>query len=101
MKLSANITQTLRENNYQAVAFDPRTGLPIDSLAGSLRLDDVAVVQSLLGYAIDRAGECAVILHPDWGKAVYPSILLSSATPQTLSLAVQNGVAPIQPIASL
>lgn len=71
----------LHQMGYAADLFDPRTGLPILSLAGSLRLDDVAVVQSCLGYpTCDRCG-CSVILHPTWGSAVYPSILVSSAPP--------------------
>lgn len=59
--------------------FDPKTGFPVLSGAGSLRLDDVAVVRSTLGYTIAPVGNCLTIVHPLWGSAVYPSILMSSA----------------------
>lgn len=74
------VVWTLQQARHLAAVFDPRTGCPVSSVAGELRLDDVAVVRSLLGYAIVR-GDCSVICHPQWGGAVYPSVLLSSASP--------------------
>ncbi len=79
----------LQQMGYAADLFDPRTGFPVLSLAGSLRLDDVAVVQSCLGYpTCDRWG-CLIILHPTWGSAVYPSILVSSAPPAAVERLLQ------------
>ncbi len=66
--------------------FDPRTGLPLLSSAGQLRLDDVAIVRSCLGYPTVDSFGCSVILHPDWGSSVYPSTLLSSAAPDLVDL---------------
>jgi len=66
--------------------FDPRTGLPLLSAAGQLRLDDVAIVRSCLGYPTVDSFGCSVILHPDWGSSVYPSTLLSSAPPEVVDL---------------
>jgi hypothetical protein len=81
----------LHEMGFAADLFDPRTGLPVLSTAGSLRLDDVAVVQSCLGYpTCDRCG-CSVILHPTWGSAVYPSILVSSAPPRQVESLLHAG----------
>ncbi len=75
---------------HLAEVFDPRTGSPLFSQPGSLRLDDVAVVRSCLGYATcDRYG-CSVILHPVWGSAVYPSTLLSSAEPHLVRGVLQT-----------
>jgi hypothetical protein len=73
------IVQKLRNMGHQADLFDPRTGLPVLSQAGSLRLDDVAVVRSTLGYPSIQLGDCSGIVHPTWGRAVYPSILIASA----------------------
>ncbi len=73
------IVEKLRNLGHQADLFDPRTGLPVLSQAGSLRLDDVAVVRSTLGYPATRLGDCSGIVHPIWGRAVYPSILIASA----------------------
>jgi Methylmalonic aciduria and homocystinuria type D protein len=74
------VAERLRQQGYLADLFDPKTGLPLLSEAGSLRLDDVAVVRSTLGYATQAIGNCFTIIHPHWGSAVYPSILMSSAS---------------------
>jgi hypothetical protein len=86
------VTQQLQKMGYLAELFDPRTGLPVLSQAGALRLDDVAVVRSSLGYATAQIGDCFTILHPDWGSAVYPSIVMSSAD-RTVVESVVNKVA--------
>ena len=51
--------------------------------------DDVAVVRASLGYPIALQGDCLISLHPDWGSAVYPSILVSSAPPTVLEAIAQ------------
>jgi hypothetical protein len=94
LKLSHAITNQLNQLGHLAAAFDPRTGLPIDALAGELHLDDVAVVRSLLGYPKANRGRCSVILHPLWGGAVYPSVLLSSAETEVVET-VMRAIAPL------
>ncbi len=82
------IVQNLRRAGHLADLFDPRTGHPFLSQAGTLRLDDVAVVRSILGYSTTRFGNCCGILHPQWGSAVYPSILISSAESSQVESAI-------------
>lgn len=79
LEIGLKIIAHLKSLGHSAEVFDPRTGLPILSQAGSLRLDDVAVVRSSLGYDSTQIGACSTIVHPLWGSAVYPSILMSSA----------------------
>ena len=81
IKLGCNIARTLGKMGHQVDLFDPRTGWPLLSSPGEYQLDDVAVVCALLGYATNPKGSCATLLHPIWGRAVYPSTLLSSAPP--------------------
>jgi len=84
LQVGSRIAQELQWHGHLAELFDPKTGFPIHSRSGSLRLDDVAVVRDCLDYTtIDRQG-CCVILHPTWGSSIYPSILLSSAEPQVV-----------------
>ncbi len=82
------IAVQLRQAGYQADVFDPKTGYPIFSSPGQLWLDDVAVVRNCLGYPSVKVRGCCVIVHPDWGSAVYPSVVVSSAP-----LEVMAGVA--------
>ncbi|HTL90611.1 MAG TPA: methylmalonic aciduria and homocystinuria type D protein [Leptolyngbya sp.] len=88
IEFGLKVVELLRQLGHLAELFDPKTGFPILSEAGSLRLDDVAVVRSTLGYAIVPVGNCCTIVHPTWGSAVYPSILMSSADSSLVESAV-------------
>ncbi|MGA7932972.1 MAG: methylmalonic aciduria and homocystinuria type D protein [Kovacikia sp.] len=86
LQFGYRVASQLQQKGHLAEVFDPRTGLPLLSQAGQLRLDDVAIVRSCLGYqTMDSAG-CLVILHPLWGSSVYPSTLLSAAAPEVVAL---------------
>ncbi|NJN38613.1 MAG: methylmalonic aciduria and homocystinuria type D protein [Acaryochloridaceae cyanobacterium CSU_3_4] len=82
VQLGRRIVLRLNQLNYPAEIFDPRTGFPLLSQPGSLRLDDVAVIQASLGYPLTESGGCWIIDHPTWGQAVFPSVLLSAAEPR-------------------
>jgi Methylmalonic aciduria and homocystinuria type D protein len=75
----------LQQEGYAADGFDPRTGHPYYSRSGALTLDDVAVVQSVLGYPLVPSGECRLVEHPIWGCGVFPSVVVSSAPPPALA----------------
>ena len=79
LNFGLKVAQHLQTLGHLVELFDPRTGFPVLSPAGSIRLDDVAVVRSSLGYETAQVGHCYTVLHPDWGSAVYPSIVISSA----------------------
>lgn len=81
LKLGYAIAAKIKQKGYTAALFDPRTGLPLLTRPGAYRLDDVAVVQAALHYRVTHSHGCSLILHPTWGRAVYPSTLVSSAEP--------------------
>lgn len=93
VKVGRLIVLSLQHLGYRAEIFDPRTGYPILSQPGSLRLDDVAVVQNSLGYPLTQTGGCRIIEHPTWGNAVFPSVLLSSAAPDITQAVVEEVLA--------
>lgn len=104
LEFGSQIVAQLGAMGYLADMFDPRTGFPMTSPPGQVRLSDVKVVGATLGYTIDRSGQCAAIVHPKWGKAVYPSTLVSSAQPDIVAEIVANIAASsthcnIQPVA--
>jgi len=84
------IATQLRHLGHLAEPFDPKTGRPFFSKPGKLGLDDVAVAHACLDFPTTKVEGCSVILHPEWGSAVYPSILLSSASPEIVTDAVQS-----------
>jgi hypothetical protein len=81
LQVGGAIVDQLQEQGYQADCFDPKTGLPVLSEAGQVSIDDVAVVKACLGYATLEIEGCSILLHPHWGNAVYPAVLVSSAVP--------------------
>jgi hypothetical protein len=78
------IAAQIKRLGHMVAIFDPRTGLPLLSRPGALRLDDVAIVQAALGYQSIHSHGCAIAIHPCWGGAVYPSTLVSSIEPALL-----------------
>jgi len=90
LHLGFPIAHQLQKQGYWADLFDPQTGWPLLSPPGFLRLDDVAVVRSSLGYPLVASGGCALIEHPEWGNAVYPSILVSSAAPEVVATVTER-----------
>lgn len=78
------IATQIKQLGYTVAMFDPRTGLPLLSRPGVLRLDDVAIVQAALGYQSVYSYGCSIVVHPHWGRAVYPSTLVSSVSPALL-----------------
>jgi enamine deaminase RidA (YjgF/YER057c/UK114 family) len=82
------VAAILQQQGYLADVFDPRSGFPVLSQAGSLRLDDVAVASRCLGYPTALVANCTLVRHPTWGEAVYPSTLVSSAQAEVISAAI-------------
>ncbi len=78
MKFACDVAFDLRDKKHFTDLIDPRTGYPLLSRPGQIPHDDTAVVKALLKYPI-ICNQCRVLIHPKWGTAVYPSILLSAA----------------------
>lgn len=83
MRFGFDFAFNLRDRNYPTNLIDPRTGYPILSRPGEIPHDDTAVVKALLGLPVIH-NNCRVLEHPRWGKAVYPSTLLTSAPPKII-----------------
>ncbi|MCM1985358.1 methylmalonic aciduria and homocystinuria type D protein [Lyngbya confervoides] len=70
---------------YWVDYFDPKFGTPVRSPAGLQLLDDVALAQQLLHFPVQAQGECKLLCHPAWGTHVFPSTLVTSASPPILT----------------
>jgi hypothetical protein len=93
MRFGFDVAFNLRDRGFLSNLIDPRTGYPLLSRPGEIPHDDTAVVKALLGFPIIR-NRCRVLEHPLWGKAVYPSTLLTSAPPKVIK-SVLKSVAPL------
>jgi hypothetical protein len=115
LQMGIHLVQQLQALGYAATVFDPRTGLPILQASdrqtpdpadpdrqvtpsGHFALDDVAVARSCLGYATLASHGCAILLHPEWGNAVYPSTLLSSAPPEIVAQVCHRATSAAGPL---
>ncbi|MEM6751600.1 MAG: methylmalonic aciduria and homocystinuria type D protein [Cyanobacteria bacterium P01_C01_bin.38] len=89
MKFACDVAFDLRDKQYLTDFIDPRTGYPLLSRPGQIPHDDTAVVKTLLKYPM-ICNECRVLIHPKWGTAVYPSILISAAPRIIISQTIQS-----------
>jgi hypothetical protein len=83
LRFGFEVAFSLRDRGFLSNLIDPRTGYPLLSRPGEISHDDTAVVKALLGLPVIR-NRCCVLEHPVWGKAVYPSTLLTSAPPTVI-----------------
>ena len=79
IRFGCNLIFALQDRGYKSDLFDPRTGYPLLTRPGALKLDDNAVVKALLNYPVISYKSCSLIVHPLWGNCVYPSTIVSSA----------------------
>ncbi|MDM9383158.1 methylmalonic aciduria and homocystinuria type D protein [Chlorogloeopsis sp. ULAP01] len=93
MKFGLDVAFVLRDRGYLTDLIDPRTGYPLFSRPGKFPHDDTAAVKALLGYPVIK-NKCRVLIHPHWGTAVYPSILLSAAYPFIIESVIKS-MAPL------
>ncbi len=89
IRFGCNLIFALQDRGYKSDLFDPRTGYPLLTRPGELKLDDNAVVKALLNYPVISYKSCSLIVHPLWGNCVYPSTIVSSA-PQSLIESIIN-----------
>lgn len=60
---------------------DPCSGLPMITPDCNKVFDEVQSAQVLLKYSVMNANCCKILLHPQYGSAVYPATLFTNAPP--------------------
>ncbi len=93
MRFGCDLAFKLRDHGYLTDLIDPSTGYPLLSHPGEIPHNDTAVVQALLNYPVIK-NKCRVLIHPLWGTAVYPSILISVAPPKVIATFTKE-IAPL------
>jgi hypothetical protein len=57
---------------------------------------EVDALVTLLNYQTTNSGCCKVVLHPQWGSAVYPATIFTKAPKDALAAAVAAAEAEIR-----
>ena len=91
MRFACSLVFQLRDAHYLSDIFDPRNGYPLLSRPGKITLSDTTVVKDLLGFSVIK-GECSLLTHPEWGTAIYPSTIVTSASLEILKPLLPNVV---------
>lgn len=83
LKLALPMAQQLNSQGLMTDIIDPATGYPLLSKPGKINHSDALTVATSLNFPLQK-GPCTVVIHPQWGTAVYPSVLISSASPSQI-----------------
>ncbi|WP_157867662.1 methylmalonic aciduria and homocystinuria type D protein [Gloeothece citriformis] len=78
------LSRALDEKGFVTDLLDPRSGYALFSNQGTQTHDDSRVVNQLLKIPIIENSLCKPLVHPSWGTAVYPGILMSTAQAETI-----------------
>lgn len=83
ISFGCDVARALQKQGVLADLIDPRDGYLLFSRKGEIPHNDTAVVNALLGLPLITE-QCSVLTHPSWDTAVYPGILMSSASPRIM-----------------
>ena len=89
LRLGCNLVFKLGDARYQSDLFDPRNGYPLISRPGEITLSDTTIVKDLLGFDVIKQ-KCSLLVHPQWGTAIYPSTIVTSASLKLLEPLLQD-----------
>ena len=82
------VTDELRAKGYWCDYIDPCSGLSMINRDSQHIYGEVDASVTLLNYQTTNSGCCKVILHPQWGSAVYPASLFTKAPVSALRDAI-------------
>ena len=89
LRFGGNLVFQLGDAQYQSDLFDPRNGYPLLSRCGEITLSDTTVVRDLLGFEVIKQ-QCSLLIHPQWGTAIYPSTIVTSAPLEVITQFVEK-----------
>ncbi|RHY42990.1 hypothetical protein DYB26_000994 [Aphanomyces astaci] len=79
VKWAHEVAEALTAAGHWADFIDPCSGLPMLALNSNKVYSEVDGVEVLLRYNCLSAGMCKILIHPEWGAAVYPASLFTTA----------------------
>lgn len=79
---------------------DPCSGLSMVHRDSQHVYGEVDALVTLLNYQTTNSGCCKVVLHPQWGSAVYPASIFAKCSVETLREAISTAEDEIRAIDS-
>jgi hypothetical protein len=80
MDFAADVCEKIRSRGFWADYIDPCSGLPMLTPNLNTKVySEVDGMEVLLGYRAYSAGFCKILVHPQWGSAVYPATIFCYA----------------------
>lgn len=90
MEFAKRVTDALAADGHWADYIDPCSGLSMVHKDSQSIYGEVDALVTLLNYQTTNSGCCKVVLHPQWGSAVYPASLFTKAPVEALRAAVAD-----------
>jgi len=89
MAFGQQVAEELAAAGHWADYVDPCTGHPVREPI-NLVFPEVEALEMLLQYKCGQAGNCKIVMHPQWGSNVYPCSLFTTAPADVLAQAVRK-----------
>lgn len=83
LNLSLKISQKMQEKNSDIAIICPKTGYPLDAQKGEEFFNIPSLITRHLAHFKTKKNHCGLI-HPQWGRKIYPSLILSSTSPELI-----------------
>ena len=90
ISFARRVTDRLIAVGHWADYIDPCSGLSMVHKDSQSIYGEVDALVTLLNYQTTNSGCCKVVLHPQWGSAVYPASLFTKAPLDALRAAVAD-----------
>jgi hypothetical protein len=96
LSFAKKVTDRLIADGHWSDYVDPCSGLAMVNKASQSIYGEVDALVTLLNYQTTNSGCCKVVLHPQWGSAVYPATIFTKAPKDALAAAVAAAEAEIR-----
>jgi len=90
VKFAEELHRELEKNGIWSDFPDPCSGKPWFSAQSNFTFSDIDCAEVLTHYRTESVGSCRILLHPQWGTAVYPTTFISTCTTDKLVEIIQK-----------
>lgn len=89
--LARSIQDLCNQQQILSEIISPKDGFPFNSTKGNFTFDLVAIIHESLGFKFQKTSHgCKIVHHPNWGQAMYPGMMVSLGSRETISQILAN-----------